>query len=150
MLTLPMSISSRPERQLSSVVLPQPLGPMIATISPRSTVRLTASECFDGHPTGIVGLVYVDRPDNWGWGLRRHAGGFTGSNLLLGSASTLRECERFSQLAGPGLRPFQSVDDRRAHRFGIDGGLALASDVGGAEAVAQHALDSRLDRRRSR
>ena len=41
MVTLPESMSSRPERQLSSVVLPQPLGPMMATISPRSTVRFT-------------------------------------------------------------------------------------------------------------
>ena len=57
--------------------------------------QVDASERFDGQPTGIVGLVYVDRPDNWGWGLRRHAGDFTGPNLLLGSASTLLECERF-------------------------------------------------------
>src|SRR5713226_4485371 len=35
----PSSTVSRPERQLSSVVLPQPLGPMIATISPDSTPR---------------------------------------------------------------------------------------------------------------
>ena len=35
------SIASRPERQFSSVVLPQPLGPMIATISPRPIARLT-------------------------------------------------------------------------------------------------------------
>jgi hypothetical protein len=40
--TSPPSIRSRPERQLSSVVLPDPLGPMIATISPRGTVKLTS------------------------------------------------------------------------------------------------------------
>ena len=31
--------ASRPERQFSSVVLPQPLGPITATISPRASVR---------------------------------------------------------------------------------------------------------------
>ena len=40
--TWPSSIESSPERQLSSVVLPQPLGPMIASISPRATARLTS------------------------------------------------------------------------------------------------------------
>ena len=39
--TSPPSTSSRPERVLSSVVLPQPDGPMMATISPRSMPRST-------------------------------------------------------------------------------------------------------------
>ena len=38
-MTIPESMSSKPERQFSVVVLPQPLGPMIATISPRLTLR---------------------------------------------------------------------------------------------------------------
>src|SRR5581483_3268834 len=37
----PPSIVSSPLRQLSRVVLPQPDGPMMATISPRGTLRLT-------------------------------------------------------------------------------------------------------------
>ena len=41
MRTSPPSKSSRPERQLSMVVLPQPDGPMIATISPRATAKST-------------------------------------------------------------------------------------------------------------
>src|SRR5918912_1541493 len=41
MRTSPPSIASRPDRQLRSVVLPQPEGPMIATIAPRSTARST-------------------------------------------------------------------------------------------------------------
>ena len=39
--TSPSSKPSRPERQLSRVVLPQPDGPMIATISPRATAKST-------------------------------------------------------------------------------------------------------------
>src|SRR5216683_2906881 len=38
-LIVPSSMTSRPLRQLRSVVLPQPLGPMIATTSPRPTTR---------------------------------------------------------------------------------------------------------------
>jgi hypothetical protein len=41
MRTSPASTVSSPDRQLSSVVLPHPLGPMIATISPVATVRST-------------------------------------------------------------------------------------------------------------
>ena len=37
--TEPPSMSSSPERQLSSVVLPEPDGPMTARNSPRSTTR---------------------------------------------------------------------------------------------------------------
>src|SRR5215217_2368161 len=39
--TSPRSNSSRPERQLRSVVLPHPEGPMTATISPRAIERST-------------------------------------------------------------------------------------------------------------
>ena len=42
----PSSIVSRPLRQLSSVVLPQPDGPMIATISPRGTLNVTPRRAF--------------------------------------------------------------------------------------------------------
>src|ERR1051326_758599 len=41
MIISPLVGSSSPERQLSSVVLPQPLGPIIATISPRCTEKST-------------------------------------------------------------------------------------------------------------
>src|SRR5438132_5472472 len=41
MRTSPDVRSSRPEKQFRSVVLPQPDGPMIATISPRGIARLT-------------------------------------------------------------------------------------------------------------
>ena len=39
--TSPPPISSRPERVFRSVVLPQPEGPMTATISPRQIARST-------------------------------------------------------------------------------------------------------------
>src|ERR671931_435286 len=41
MSTSPASIASSPEMQLRRVVLPEPLGPMMPTISPRRTVKLT-------------------------------------------------------------------------------------------------------------
>jgi hypothetical protein len=44
----PASTLSRPERQFSSVVLPQPLGPMIATISPRRTAKSTPRSASTG------------------------------------------------------------------------------------------------------
>ncbi len=44
--TLPLSMTSRPERQLSSVVLPQPEGPMMATISPGMIRRLRPRKAF--------------------------------------------------------------------------------------------------------
>src|SRR3712207_8628331 len=39
--TSPLSNSSRPDRQLRSVVLPHPEGPMMATISPRGILKST-------------------------------------------------------------------------------------------------------------
>ncbi len=41
--TRPASMSSNPDRQLSSVVLPDPDGPITATSSPRSTTRLSSA-----------------------------------------------------------------------------------------------------------
>ena len=52
----PASIASRPERQFSSVVLPQPLGPMIATISPRASVEVDAAQRGNLDTAGVVGL----------------------------------------------------------------------------------------------
>ena len=44
--TVPVSGSTRPTRQFSSVDLPAPFGPMMARISPSATSRLTSSSAF--------------------------------------------------------------------------------------------------------
>src|ERR687890_1462197 len=48
--TSPCSNSSRPERQLRSVVLPHPEGPMTATISPRAIERSTPRRAWTRTP----------------------------------------------------------------------------------------------------
>src|SRR5215218_8458776 len=48
--TSPRSNSSRPERQLRSVVFPQPEGPMTATISPRAIERSTPRRAWTRTP----------------------------------------------------------------------------------------------------
>ncbi len=53
----PLSNSSSPDRQFSRVVLPQPLGPMIATISPQVTAKLTVRSAS----TCCAPVVYVLR-----------------------------------------------------------------------------------------
>jgi len=53
----PSSAVSRPERQLSSVVLPQPDGPIMATISPRRTLKSTRA-MPSRSPCGMVNLLY--------------------------------------------------------------------------------------------
>src|SRR6185436_8205992 len=50
-LTTPLSTVSRPLRQLSSVVLPQPDGPMIATMSPLGTAIETPFRAFTIRPS---------------------------------------------------------------------------------------------------
>ncbi len=48
--TSPPSNASRPLTQLRKVVLPQPDGPMIATISPRRTARSTPLRASSSTP----------------------------------------------------------------------------------------------------
>ena len=55
-----MSMLSSPARQLSRVVLPQPDGPMTATISPR-LISSHAAQRVDFHAARVVGLMYVAR-----------------------------------------------------------------------------------------
>src|ERR687897_1669332 len=51
--TSPRSNSSRPERQLRSVVFPQPEGPMTATISPRAIERSTPRRAWTRTPPAV-------------------------------------------------------------------------------------------------
>src|ERR671911_1652968 len=51
--TSPRSNSSRPERQLRSVVLPHPEGPMTATISPRAIERSTPRRARTRTPPAV-------------------------------------------------------------------------------------------------
>ena len=53
---IPASMVSRPLRQLSSVVLPQPDGPMMAIISARLTERLMPAQRPHLNAAGVVGL----------------------------------------------------------------------------------------------
>ena len=55
--TSPPSMESSPDRQLRSVVLPQPLGPMIATISPRLEHEIDAAERVHPDCAGVVRLA---------------------------------------------------------------------------------------------
>ena len=57
-------MSSRPERQLSSVVLPHPIGPMIATISPRADREVDAAQRLHLQLAGVVPLVDATRLDD--------------------------------------------------------------------------------------
>ena len=62
----PSSIASRPARQLRSVVLPQPLGPMIATISPRPSVEVDPTQSVNFHLAGVVRLLNPSGLDDRG------------------------------------------------------------------------------------
>ena len=44
--TFPESIESKPDRQFKRVVLPEPLGPITATISPSSTSMETSTNAL--------------------------------------------------------------------------------------------------------
>ena len=54
---------SSPERQFNKVVLPQPLGPMIATISPALDDEIDAAQRTDLHPADAIGPLHPDRLD---------------------------------------------------------------------------------------
>src|SRR5687767_4497365 len=99
--TSPPSIESRPERQLSSVVLPQPLGPMIATISPAATARSTPRSAF----TRTVPVSYV---------------------LCTDCASTIGSASRTPSMAPPFVFAGVSLDvrERRSIRRPPDRGAA--------------------------
>ena len=71
---------------MSSVVLPDPLGPMIATISPRGTEKLTSrSACTCTLPVSYVLSTPRASTIGSGWGAR---GASTGGGAGLGSTVT--------------------------------------------------------------
>ena len=105
----PLSITSRPERQLSSVVLPQPDGPMIATISPAVDAEVDAAQGLDLHLARVIRLDDIHGFDDRGvWAGPRPPPGRLGSPFVVPSRAR-----------GPGL--YRCAGGRRGRATGRHG-----------------------------
>src|SRR6476620_6834234 len=80
--TFPPLIESSPDRQLRSVVLPDPLGPMIASISPRFTPSVTPRRAC----TSTLPVSYVLTRSRASTMVSRNSG--SGANADRGRVST--------------------------------------------------------------
>src|SRR5215213_4905842 len=132
MSTSPRSTASSPERQLSSVLFPEPLGPITPTISPRATTRsmsrsaftcnLPVSYVFETARASTMGsLALMARVS------ARAGGGASWLPLLLGAGF---HASRFG--SGPDVAPREADDASPNRKRG--GVMKTATDSGEAPA----------------